>query len=74
MAKKLTKKDGKWLVGISITVIAGLFKIWTFEIKEELIVPAIKLTYSLFFIFAIAIATYFIIFKMKEDNKNDKKK
>jgi hypothetical protein len=74
MVKKLTKTDGKWLLGISITIIAGLFKIWTFDIKEELIIPAIKLIYSLFFIFAIAIATYVIVFKMKEDNKNGKKK
>ena len=35
MIKKLSKKDGKWLVGIAITGIAGLWLLWSSDLSAQ---------------------------------------
>lgn len=69
----MNKKDAKWLFGIIITLIVGFWKIWVFDIEEKLIVPLIKLIFSIFWILAISVFAYWIIFKTKE-KKNGKRK
>jgi len=69
----ITKADAKWIFGIAVTWLTGLWVIWTYKITEELIVPLLKLVFSLFLTIAIAIAVYMIIFK-KEKAKDVKKK
>jgi len=64
----MDKKDMKWLAGFLIVFIGGFWKIWTFEVGEGLIIPLLKLNYTLFWGFAISVAIYFII--IKGENKN----
>jgi len=68
--KKLTKTDGIWLVSMGVTLIAGLWILWTS--KLELTVAHIKFIYSLFLALAIGLSAYYIVFKL-EDKKDGKK-
>ena len=69
--KKFSKGDGMWLAGMGITLIAGLWKLWTTEMSDPIM--HIKLIYSIFITLIIFIAAYFIVFKL-EDKKNGKRK
>jgi hypothetical protein len=70
---KMTKSDGKWLLGIGVVWLSGLIGLFNLNMENLPTVYHLKIIYGLFLTLAIFISAYYIVFKLEDRKKNGKK-